>query len=51
MRWRWRIVVCGGQDSLLQAASAGQSFAIVFDVVCETLFAATSMNCDTVFGS
>jgi hypothetical protein len=51
MRWRWRIVVCGGQDSLLQAAWARQLFAIVFDVVCETLFAATSMNCDTVFGS
>ena len=51
MRWRWRIVVCGAQDSLLQAAWAAQSFAIAFGVAYEKLFAGTNTNCDKAFGS
>jgi len=51
MRWRWRIVICGVQDLLLQAAWAAPSFGIASDVVCEKLFAGTSTNCDKAFGS
>jgi len=39
------------QDSLLQAASAAQSFAIAFGVVCEKLSVGTSPNFDKAFGS
>jgi hypothetical protein len=51
MRCRWRILVYGAQDSLLQAAWVAQSFAIAFDVAYEKLFVGTSTTCDKAFGS
>jgi hypothetical protein len=51
MRCRWRILVRGVQGSLLQAVWVARSFAIVFDVVCEKLFAGTSMSFGKIFGS
>jgi hypothetical protein len=51
MLCRWRILVRGVQDLLLQAASATRLFETALGVVCEKLFAATSANCDKAFGS
>jgi demethoxyubiquinone hydroxylase (CLK1/Coq7/Cat5 family) len=50
MQCRWRILIRGVQDSLLQAVWAARSFAIGFGAVCERLFAGTSTNYGKAFG-